>query len=195
MITSRLGSLRHDTLPQLWPFKERPQVIFNELPVLSTSPYLICITTITLQNIPSKINDTAALFVPAAPHSAPQHHPPRLASILPPLSLLSFSSTLHRSCSSFSGDPCHKWLHHFPCTIGADKPIKHPKLWCVVESVCIKLFHDCLLVWSLSVRVDFCVCMRVSGWWPCILNVSIPWQSLAAELWSHMPSYSTWGRA
>ncbi len=119
------------------------------------------------------------------------------------LFLLSVSSVLHRSCSSFSGDLCHKWLHHFPCSIGAGKPIKLPPLCCVGESVCVCVCHafpwGSVSVKSECVTVRACVhtylCVHVSGRWPCIWNVSISRQSLAAELWSQMPSWSTWGWA
>lgn len=69
----RMCSVRQETQPQLWPFWECDhRWFFNELSFLSSTLYLICITTITLQNNHSKINDTAALFIPAPP---PQHPP------------------------------------------------------------------------------------------------------------------------
>lgn len=153
--------------------KERLQVIFNELSVLSTTLYLISITTITLQKNHSKINDTAALFIPAPP--------PACSTTTPSLARLhtapSFSpfifSTLHRSCSSSSGDPCHKRLHHFLCTIRPHKSIKQPVLGCVEVSVCIKPFHEYLLAWSLCVWlrvpvcIHICVCMR----WPMAVHL------------------------
>lgn len=155
MITSRTASVRQKKPPQLWPFWRRDYRCFLMSCVLSASLHLICITTITLENNHSKINDTAAVFLPPpSPHPAPQH-PPLLASTLPSLplffiflhspSLLFFflRQSLSQEITSFS-------VHNRYAQTNAT-------LFC--ECQCMSsFFNKYLLVWSL------CVWLYVPVW-------------------------------
>lgn len=149
-----------NTTSTLTSWKDRLQQNSNWLSIFSAGLYLICITTITPQNNHSKINETAALLIPA-PHPP---GPPLDSSTLlgsHPDRLLLFFSAHRRSRSFFLWRSVSKKITSF-FTDNRGTPTSEG----VHILLCVKWVS--LRAQPLCVCVSVCVHADVSCQWLCI---------------------------